>query len=179
MIHLLHGIHAGLIGRTSNTFIRLKVNGLGANHMLNERTGDIWSYVFTHSIVIPTNRKGIMGAGLALQAKSRYPGIQIAYQDWLGTTDDKGAPWYSEQFPDLVLAPTKRCWRNSSNIPDLDEVLTKLSKLEGGPFVLPEMGCGLGGLKWEDTVHLYKVFVPVKTDWTIVHPYDRSKIKSS
>lgn len=143
--------------------------------MLNEAIGDIWSYVATHRIVIPTNQIGVMGAGLALAAKQRYPGIQAAYQQALKTSHDKRRPWMSNDYPDLILAPTKRHWREKSNISDLGDVLWELSKIQGGPFALPEMGCGLGGLHWTDTRGLYHVFnahfgVPIKAEWIVVHP---------
>ncbi len=59
---------------------------------LIEVTGDIWTYVPTHRIVIPTNILGVMGAGLALAAKQKYPGIQAAYQHALSSMPDKRVP---------------------------------------------------------------------------------------
>lgn len=111
-----------------------------------------------------------MGAGLALQAKSHYPGIQVSYMQALRTMEDKGDPWDARHCSCLILAPTKRHWRDKSSMADLEVLLIKLSNLEGGPFAIPEMGCGLGGLKWEDTKHLYDVFNYVDTEWVIVHP---------
>lgn len=135
-----------------------------------EVTGDIWSYVLTHRIIIPTNQAGVMGAGLALAAKQRYPGIQTAYQQALHTGHDKRMPWSSIDYPDLILAPTKRHWRDKSRLDDLATLLTELSKVEGGPFALPEMGCGLGGLAWSQTAPLYSVFEARCTLWVVVHP---------
>src|SRR5208337_4561054 len=132
---------------------------------LIETTGDIWSYVGTHRIVIPTNILGVMGAGLALAAKQKYPGIQNAYQHALNTLPDKRTPWYSNDFPDLILAPTKRHWIDKSRIQDVADILEKLSKIEGGPFALPEMGCGLGGLSWAQVHPFCQVFMGVKAEW--------------
>jgi hypothetical protein len=137
---------------------------------LIETTGDIWTYVPTHRIVIPTNQLGIMGAGLALAAKQKYPGIQTAYQHALHSMPDKGIPWMDERFADLVLAPTKRHWKDDSRIEDVADILLKLSKMQGGPYALPEMGCGLGRLTWGVTKGLYKVFEEVPTEWVVVHP---------
>ncbi len=137
---------------------------------LIETTGDIWTYVPTHRIVIPTNTLGVMGAGLALAAKQRYPGIQAAYQHALNSLPDPRVPWWSDSFPDLVLAPTKRHWVDDSRPQDVANVLLKLSKMQGGPFALPEMGCGLGRLTWGVTKGFYKVFEEVPTEWVVVHP---------
>lgn len=137
---------------------------------LIETTGDIFSYVGTHKIIIPTNQYGVMGAGLALQAKQKYPDIQKYYQKFLHTTNDTRTPWYHDEFPDLILAPTKRHWSEKSNIDDIAAVLLALSKIEGGPFAIPEMGCGLGGLTWSHTKNLYHPFESTKTEWVVVHP---------
>jgi hypothetical protein len=138
--------------------------------MITETTGDIWSYVATHKIIIPTNRLGVMGAGLALAAKQRYPGIQTAYQQALLFGHDKGSPWYSDNYAEVILAPTKRHWKDKSRIEDVADILSKLSQMPGGPFVIPEMGCGLGGLSWELTKGFYKVFEKISPEWIVVHP---------
>jgi hypothetical protein len=144
--------------------------------MINETIGDIWSYVGTHKIVIPTNQIGVMGAGLALQAKEKYPGIQKAYQCYLKTEAYKNTVWCSDNYPDLVLAPTKRHWKDKSRLEDVVDILIKLSTLQGGPFALPEMGCGLGGLEWHLTEGFYKVFEKVHTKWVVVHPPAKVKM---
>ncbi len=138
--------------------------------MLTEVTGDIWTYVPTHRIVIPTNILGVMGAGLALAAKQKYPGIQAAYQHALASMPNKSIPWHLQRYPDVILAPTKRHWIDKSRPQDVADILVKLSKMQGGPYALPEMGCGLGGLTWDVTKGLYKVFEDTKTEWVLVHP---------
>jgi len=140
------------------------------NMSLIETTGDIWTYVPTHRIVIPTNTLGVMGAGLALAAKQKYPGIQDAYKWALTFMPDKRVPWWDKRFPDLILAPTKRHWVDKSRPQDVADILLKLSKMQGGPYAIPEMGCGLGGLAWEFTKGFYKVFETAQTEWVLVHP---------
>lgn len=141
--------------------------------MITETTGDLFSYVGTHRVVIPTNQLGVMGAGLALAAKKRYPGIQTAYQQALRTGHDKRNIWMSVDYPDLILAPTKRHWQDRSILEDVADTLTQLSKIKGGPFAIPEMGCGLGGLDWNLTKGFYKVFETTTTEWVVVHPTPR------
>lgn len=145
--------------------------------MLIETTGDLFSYVGTHRIIIPTNQLGVMGAGLALEAKKRYPGIQTAYQQALKIGYDKRNPWMSDDYADIILAPTKRHWKDKSRLEDVANILTKLSTLQGGPFALPEMGCGLGGLEWKLTKGFHKVFEAVHTEWVVVHPQTKMKVK--
>jgi hypothetical protein len=140
--------------------------------MLEEKVGDIWSYAKTHRVVVPTNQLGVMGAGLALQAKQRSPGIQTAYQEFLSSVsrNDKAAPWYNNLFPNLILAPTKRHWKDKSRLDDVANVLLMLSKIKDGPFAIPEMGCGLGGLKWSQVQGAYEVFKTVSDTWMVIHP---------
>lgn len=138
--------------------------------MLIEVYGDIWNYVHTHKIIIPTNQLGIMGAGLALAAKKKFPGIQNDYQAALPSLSSRAIPWVPVNFPELILAPTKRHWREKSRLEDVRIVLRELSHIEGGPFAIPEMGCGLGGLKWKSVYPLYDVFRPTKQEWVLVHP---------
>lgn len=146
---------------------------------LIEVTGDIWTYVPTHRIVIPTNILGVMGAGLALAAKQKYPGIQAAYQHALSSMPDKRVPWMDERFADLILAPTKRHWVDNSRLKDVADILVKLSKMQGGPYAIPEMGCGLGGLAWDVTKGLYKVFETAPAEWVLVHLPPRESSSSS
>lgn len=137
---------------------------------LEHTNGDIWSYIETHRVVVPTNQKGVMGAGLALQAKQRFPGIQAAYQTYLSSTHNKASPWYNSLFPNIILAPTKRHWKDKSRLDDVVNVLLSLSKIKDGPFVIPQMGCGLGGLTWGQVQGAYDVFKTTSDTWVVVHP---------
>lgn len=138
--------------------------------MISETTGNIWSYLGSHKIVIPTNQIGVMGAGLALQAKKKCPGIQESYIIFLRGLSNRNIPWIPSKYPNIILAPTKRHWKDKSRIDDVADILIKLSQMSDGPFALPEMGCGLGGLSWQLTKGLYKVFETNSTEWIVVHP---------
>ena len=120
-----------------------------------------------------------MGAGLALQAKTRYPGIQDEYRKALKTMPDKSLPWWQVNYPHINLAPTKQHWKNKSTLQEVTEVLIHLSKLEGGPFAIPEMGCGLGGLFWPQVKPAYEVLRPTLVEWVIIHPPNSGSHQSS
>lgn len=139
--------------------------------MLSETTGDIWSWVGSHRIVIPTNCLGVMGKGLALQAKERYPGLEDKYKEFCKSCEGfEIPPICFNDFPDVVLVPTKKHWREDSDISFVSKSIHNLAKLTGGPFALPRLGCGLGKLKWETVKILYQVFETVDTEWVIVNP---------
>lgn len=127
--------------------------------------GDIW-LARADALVITTNamrrRDGaaVMGAGIARQAAERYPGIDRRLGEQLR---EQGArtellhragqePWPAETRA-LVALPTKRDWRDPSDLGLIESGVRELAELadrEGCRSVaLPQPGCGLGGLDWE------------------------------
>jgi O-acetyl-ADP-ribose deacetylase (regulator of RNase III) len=54
----------------------------------------------------------------------------------------------------MICFPTKQHWKDSSNLPDIELGLIALRKaiLENDfdGVAVPALGCGLGGLDWED-----------------------------
>ena len=129
---------------------------------MKEVNGNIWSYWQDgYVVVIPTNlqvrRNGtaVMGAGLALQAAENFPGLDFEYGIHLLSIDnnDNGSLYISHAA--LFLLPTKNHWKDGSDISLIENGLRVLVKWynnqETKPSVaLPRLGCGLGGLKWEE-----------------------------
>ena len=118
---------------------------------------DIFS-LNAEAIVNPVNCVGVMGAGLALAFKRRYPSHFAAYRRACaagtlrpGTVhvDDLGAgalPRY------LVALPTKRHWRDRSRLGDVElsvrALAGELRRRRISSVAIPALGCGLGGLPW-------------------------------
>ncbi len=113
----------------------------------------------TQAIVNPVNCMGVMGAGLALLFKQRYPANYVAYtvaceqgliKPGLCYTFATGA--LNPQY--IVNFPTKRHWRAKSLLEDIDAGLRHLRFLadvhQWNSIAMPRLGCGLGGLKWDD-----------------------------
>lgn len=134
---------------------------------MQEETGDIWGYLnepHNCEIVIPTNvgwkadGLNVMGAGLAKQAVKKY-GRGIA--EWYGAICRACGPntpvVVHEELP-LVFFPVKPLnydephlsWRSNADIPLIERSLDQLSKLRLGPFAIPMVGCGNGGLDESD-----------------------------
>lgn len=111
------------------------------------------------AIVNPVNCHGVMGAGLALLFKQRYPANYVAYA---AACEDgllkPGLCYLFAQHPNcpnyIINFPTKRHWRDKSVIEDIDAGLKHLRFLvdvyEIVSLAMPRLGCGLGGLKWDD-----------------------------
>ncbi len=115
------------------------------------------------ALVNPVNCVGVMGKGLALQFKRRFPAnfasCAAAYRR------RELAPGRLHVFntgagiPCLIVNfPTKRYWRDASR---LDDVAQGLDALAGAlaantirSIAIPPLGCGLGGLPWRDVRQL-------------------------
>jgi hypothetical protein len=105
-------------------------------------------------VVIPTNVtcKGdgtaVMGAGLALDAATRFPDLPARY----GRALRAGNPRVAIGDHRLLLAPTKDHWREPAQMALVLELLdgavrwTTANPELGLAVVAP--GCGLGGLGW-------------------------------
>lgn len=102
------------------------------------------------------NCVGVMGAGVALAFKQRYPDMFKDYQR--DCKDGRVTPgtmhvWKSLTGDWIINFPTKRDWREPSRYEDIDAGLSDLrGYLDGvGPvtIALPALGCGHGGLDWD------------------------------
>jgi len=100
------------------------------------------------------NCMGVMGAGVALEFKKRYPEMYIDYRDIC--IAGKLAPgilhvWKTETEW-VVNFPTKRRWSEPSRYEDVELGLIALRDYlaELGPVkvALPALGCSNGGLEW-------------------------------
>lgn len=114
-------------------------------------------------IVIPVNCKGVMGKGLALQAKKRYPRVYESYKSYCqGACPDApegmqpGSVLAIQHVPNRFLAclSTKDDWRNPSKMEWIESGLQDLVKcmnvFKFTKVAIPKIGCGLGGLDWCD-----------------------------
>ena len=112
------------------------------------------------ALVNPVNCVGAMGKGLALQFRRAYPGNYDAYvaacragdvrPGWMFTYETGKA-----EGPRLIVNfPTKRHWRDSSRIEDIEAGLRglvwEIATRGIRSVALPAVGCGLGGLEWAD-----------------------------
>jgi len=119
-----------------------------------------------NTLVNPVNCKGTMGAGLAKEFKKRFPKVFDQYVRICnrGQLELGGALFvHTGQLFDpewIVLFPTKNHWSDRSgimNIRDSLKLLVKLIKHNSTPSIaVPALGCGLGGLEWNEVFNLMK-----------------------
>ena len=115
----------------------------------------------TDAIVNTVNCVGIMGKGIALQFKQRWPQNYKAYAAACARkeiTPGKmfiydGGEWAKPRF--IINFPTKIHWRGDSEIEfiekGLHDLILQVKRLGIKSLSLPPLGCGNGGLDW-DTV---------------------------
>jgi G:T/U-mismatch repair DNA glycosylase/O-acetyl-ADP-ribose deacetylase (regulator of RNase III) len=126
--------------------------------------GDIFDST-ADALVNPVNCVGVMGKGLAKQFKDRFPECVPPYEE--ACARESLVPGrlilvrtlvqpdlFSANRPAVILFPTKKHWRGKSQLKWIEAGLQELksSYRDWGirSVAMPQIGCGLGGLNWED-----------------------------
>jgi len=130
---------------------------------------------FSHmqTLTVAVNTVGVMDKGMAFRTKCQFPDVYVKYQE---VCQRKilvmGRPYLYKREASLeqelaegplpeanetrwfLLFPTKRHWREQSDIDGIEEGLRWVRehyKTEGiRSLAVPALGCGLGGLDWRD-----------------------------
>lgn len=116
------------------------------------------------ALVNPVNCDGFMGKGLALDFKKRFPEYFPPYKLVCDAKKLRpGKPFCVRLImqpillglrPAVIMFPTKDHWKDASRLEWIDEGLAYLKshyeEWQLKSIAMPQLGCGLGGLKWED-----------------------------
>ena len=113
------------------------------------------------ALVNTVNTKGVMGRGIALQFKQAYPEMFRTYERACGHGEVQLGKMHVFDLGGLVGGPrwiinfpTKGDWRKPSRLRDVQEGLQDLvaiiRKMHIRSIALPPLGCGNGGLNWDD-----------------------------
>ena len=127
--------------------------------MIEHKTGDIFEQD-VEALVNSVNCVGVMGRGIALQFKDRFPDNFKAYAEACKRNEvtpgrmfvyDSGKmtnPRY------IINFPTKRHWRGKSRMEDIDAGLDALGReireRNIRSIAIPPLGTNLGGLPWAE-----------------------------
>lgn len=127
--------------------------------MIEPQTGNLLQ-ADAEALVNPVNCVGVMGRGLALQFREQYPANFTAYKEACRTkTLTPGVmlvhPLNTQTNPRyLINFPTKDHWKGQSKLVYITSGLTALiasvRQYQIASIALPALGCGLGGLRWEE-----------------------------
>jgi O-acetyl-ADP-ribose deacetylase (regulator of RNase III) len=115
------------------------------------RKGDIFT-ANTDYIVNPVNCVGVSGAGLAKQFAGKYKLPQDIYE----ACAKSGGMFIGKLIyvHPVIFFPTKKHWRDPSKMEYIEAGLKKFcetyQKNGVSSAAFPPLGCGLGGLKWEN-----------------------------
>ena len=114
-------------------------------------TGNIFSSS-AKAIVITVNCEGVMGAGIALDAKNRWPEIYDVYSKrcQLNGFHVGEIMWADSVSKKVALFPSKKLWRAPSKLSyisdGLDTLRTDIDQMSITSIALPHLGCSNGGL---------------------------------
>lgn len=130
------------------------------------------------TIVNTVNTVGVMGKGLAHELKKRSPEMFKAYKK---LCDERllevGKLWLWRDPSQWILNfPTKINWRNPSKLEYITSGLQKFvdnfERLGIREIAFPRLGCGNGGLDWEQVqpiMHEYLSDLPIRV---YIHDFD-------
>jgi O-acetyl-ADP-ribose deacetylase (regulator of RNase III) len=127
--------------------------------MINETSGDLLK-ADVDAIVNTVNCVGVMGKGIALQVKRRYPDVFAAYAReckaanvrighmlTVPTNELHGPAW-------IINFPTKTHWKAPSRLSyiadGLPDLLRVVKELGIRSIAIPPLGAGNGGLDWSE-----------------------------
>lgn len=143
------------------------------------KQGDLFEST-ADTLVNTVNTVGVMGKGIALGFKERFPDM---YQDYVRRCDagevHLGRPylWRPLLGPSILNFPTKDHWRSVSRLADIIRGLEHLEAhvvdWEIKSLAVPPLGCGLGELDWSvvgPTLYRYLDRLPIPVE--LFAPWD-------
>lgn len=129
--------------------------------MIEYKTGDIFAED-VEALVNSVNCVGVMGRGIALQFKHRFPENFDAYAHACEREEVQPGRMFVFETGQLtnpryiINFPTKRHWRGKSRIADIEAGLKALTeeirKRNIQSIALPPLGSDLGGLDWNEVL---------------------------
>ena len=128
--------------------------------MITLTQGDLLKQDDVDAIVNAVNCVGVMGKGIALQFKHRWPANFTEYTAACKAGKVRPGRMFIRMLGRLVRPqyiinfPTKNHWREGSRIQFIEEglvgLVTQVQCLGIRSIAIPPLGCGNGGLAWAD-----------------------------
>ncbi len=127
--------------------------------MINKATGNLLQ-TDVEALVNTVNCDGFMGKGIALQFKQAWPENFEAYAKACKAHQVRPGQmfiWKTGRMMNpkfIINFPTKRHWRGNARMEDirsgLRTLVSDVRRLEIRSIAVPPLGCGNGGLDWQD-----------------------------
>lgn len=138
--------------------------------MIEYVVGDIFSSP-AQVLVNAVNTVGVMGKGIALEFKNRYPDMFLSYKKACEnkTLDIGKLMLWKETNYWVLIFPTKRHWKDPAKLEYIEAGLKDFEKIWESvgiqSIAFPKLGCGNGGLDWDDVrpiMERYLSELPIK-----------------
>src|SRR5271156_4530317 len=129
------------------------------------------------AIVNTVNCVGVMGKGIALQFKQRWPRNFQAYEAACKRKEVKPGKvfiydmgeWAKPRY--IINFPTKTHWRGDSKIEYIEsglrDLVSEVGRRKIKSIALPPLGCGNGGLDWNDVRRLIAAAFEAQPDFQV------------
>ena len=132
-------------------------------------------------LINTVNCVGVMGKGIALEFKKKYPEMFEEYKKECASGNIKiGKPflWVYKDFFDektIINLPTKIHWKDPSEyayiIAGIDWLKSYFEEHKNATVALPPLGCGCGGLAWHKVKRsLVEALSPLSAQFNIYEP---------
>ena len=128
--------------------------------MIRLTQGDLLKQDDVDAIVNTVNCVGVMGKGIALQFKNKWPDNFTRYAAACKAGEIRLGRMFVYDAGGLVKPhyiinfPTKEHWRGASTLEfireGLSDLIAQLRSLKIRSIAIPPLGCGNGGLNWRD-----------------------------
>lgn len=124
---------------------------------MKEIKGNIWDFhdkgnwiVITTNGTVKANGEAVMGRGVALQAKQRFPKLP-QYLGMCLSTYGNNVTHLDDPYH-MISFPVKHNWWEKADLALIEESAKILAKVtrEDGKVYMVRPGCGNGGLNWKD-----------------------------
>jgi len=130
------------------------------------------------ALVNTVNCVGIMGKGIALQFKMAFPKNFEAYEKACNKEEIKIGKVFVTESQELfqpkyiINFPTKMHWKEKSKLEyiekGMDDLIDKIKELKIKSIALPPLGCGNGGLNWQNVKRIMLQKLEKLTDVKVI-----------
>jgi len=138
------------------------------------------------ALVNTVNTEGVMGKGIALQFRRAFPSMFDRYIDACKAGEVRLGQMHVVEVERIggeprwiINFPTKKHWRSKSRLEDIEtglkDLIAVVKRLGIRSIALPPLGCGYGGLEWNDVYPLIADACQAIPDvQVLVYPPDRT-----
>lgn len=129
--------------------------------MITFKNGNLFEEINNVEAIVNTvNLVGVMGKGIALAFKEKYPENNTIYKKKCNTNEIDIGKSFVYEVPNsqltkyIINLPTKKHWRNPSQMEyiekGLDNLIEILQRYHIKSIAMPALGCGNGKLDWDE-----------------------------